>query len=218
MTEAEWLASQNAGSLLQHLSGRVGPRKVRLAVCGCLRAARVWALLTSPAGRRAVEVSEAFADGAAGVKELGEARKRANAATVPIRQKKEPSKAIAWLANRACLQDSKLLGFGFPLIVRELTQIRKLLPAELPRDVLGNPFRTSHVQSAWLTSTLTSLATAAYEERSLPSGELDITRLAVLADALEDVGCQDAAILGHLRSPGPHVRGCWAVDLLLGKR
>ena len=42
-------------------------------------------------------------------------------------------------------------------------------------------------------------------------------RLAVLFDALEEAGCDDAEILNHLRSPGPHVRGCWAVDLLLGK-
>ena len=53
--------------------------------------------------------------------------------------------------------------------------------------------------------------------RSLPAGTLDPARLAVLADALEDAGCTDAGLLGHLRGPGPHVRGCWAVDLLIGK-
>jgi hypothetical protein len=51
----------------------------------------------------------------------------------------------------------------------------------------------------------------------LPAGQLDPTRLAVLADAVEEAGCTDADLLGHLRGPGPHVRGCWAVDLLLGK-
>jgi hypothetical protein len=51
----------------------------------------------------------------------------------------------------------------------------------------------------------------------MPSGHLDPARLAVLADALEDAGCADADLLGHLRGPGPHIRGCWAVDLLLGK-
>ncbi len=43
-------------------------------------------------------------------------------------------------------------------------------------------------------------------------------RLALLADALEDAGCTDADILAHCRGPGPHVRGCWVVDLLLGKK
>jgi hypothetical protein len=63
---------------------------------------------------------------------------------------------------------------------------------------------------------VTSLATAAYDERILPSGELDPARLAVLSDALEEAGCDDPDILNHLRSSGPHVRGCWAVDLILG--
>jgi hypothetical protein len=51
----------------------------------------------------------------------------------------------------------------------------------------------------------------------LPGGELDASQLALVADALEDAGCTDAEILGHLRSPGPHVRGCWAQDLVLSK-
>ena len=60
------------------------------------------------------------------------------------------------------------------------------------------------------------MARAAYEERFLPSGELDPARLSVLADALEEAGAE-GELLAHLRGPGPHVRGCWAVDLVLGK-
>ena len=67
------------------------------------------------------------------------------------------------------------------------------------------------------TSTVVALANAAYDERELPSGHLDPARLAVLSDALEEAGCADADLLAHLRSPGPHVRGCWALDLVLGK-
>src|SRR5262249_38974215 len=85
------------------------------------------------------------------------------------------------------------------------------------RCTFANPFRPVTIDPAWLTPTVITLATAAYNERSLPSGELDPARPAVPADALEEAGCQDADILGHLRSPGPHVRGCWVVDLLLGK-
>jgi hypothetical protein len=87
----------------------------------------------------------------------------------------------------------------------------------LARDIFGNPFRPASVEPEWITPTITNLATAAYDERVLPSGELDPARLAVLADALEEAGCDNADILSHLRSPGPHVRGCWVVDLLLGK-
>ena len=55
------------------------------------------------------------------------------------------------------------------------------------------------------------------EGRALPSGTLEPERLALLADALEDAGCDSAEVLGHLRGPGPHVRGCWALDLCLGR-
>src|SRR5262245_22359662 len=93
----------------------------------------------------------------------------------------------------------------------EVEQIRLL------RDIFGNAYRLLSLNPAWLTPAVRSLATAAYDERILPSGELDTGRLAVLADALEEAGCTDTAILSHLRGPGPHVRGCWAVDLILGK-
>jgi hypothetical protein len=61
------------------------------------------------------------------------------------------------------------------------------------------------------------MASAIYEERALPEGTFDPGRLAVLADALEEVGAADPDLLGHLRGPGPHVRGCFAVDAVLGK-
>jgi hypothetical protein len=70
---------------------------------------------------------------------------------------------------------------------------------------------------AWEDGTVVKIAHAAYEQCSLPSGHLDNARLAVLADALEDAGCRDADILGHLRGPGLHVRGCWPLDLVLGR-
>jgi hypothetical protein len=93
--------------------------------------------------------------------------------------------------------------------------------AELLRCIFGRPlFRPITVPVgllAWNDGLVISLAQAAYDERTLPEGHLDLTRLAVLADALEDAGCSAPDLLGHLRGPGPHVRGCWAVDLILGK-
>jgi hypothetical protein len=88
------------------------------------------------------------------------------------------------------------------------------------RDIAGNPFRPIAVDPAWLAwhgGAAVHLARAVYEERELPSGHLDVARLAVLAGMLEEAGCCDAGLLDHLRGPGPHVRGCWAVDLLLAK-
>jgi hypothetical protein len=94
-------------------------------------------------------------------------------------------------------------------------------PASLLREILGpRPFRTVNIFPSvrmWNDGTVVRLAQAAYAERSLPSGHLDRARLAVLADALEDAGSTDAELLAHLRGPGPHVRGCVAVDAILGR-
>jgi hypothetical protein len=104
---------------------------------------------------------------------------------------------------------------------RRLTESK--FQAALLRCIVGNPFRPATVSPAVLTwragngRAVAALAAVADEERLLPDGQLDAARLAVLADALEDVGCTDQEILGHLRGPGLHVRGCWALDLLLLK-
>jgi hypothetical protein len=89
--------------------------------------------------------------------------------------------------------------------------------AALLRDVVGSPFRPLTLNTAWQAPTVLALAHAAYDNRILPDGTLDRARLAVLADALEESGCTNADILAHCRQPGEHVRGCWVVDLLLGK-
>ncbi|MBX3398315.1 MAG: hypothetical protein KF873_06205 [Gemmataceae bacterium] len=78
------------------------------------------------------------------------------------------------------------------------------------RDIFGNPFRPVAVDPAWLTSTAVAIAQGIYDDRAFD-------RLPILADALQDAGCENADILAHCRSEGPHVRGCWVVDLVLGK-
>jgi len=82
------------------------------------------------------------------------------------------------------------------------------------RDIFGNSIQATAIDPAWLTwngRTVPQLARAIYEERTFD-------RMPILADALEEAGCTDSNILDHCRGPGPHVRGCWVVDLLLGKR
>ncbi len=88
--------------------------------------------------------------------------------------------------------------------------------AALLRD-LFHPFHPLQLDPSWLTPAVASLARASYEHRVLPAGQLDRSRLLVLADALLDAGADDAALLQHLRGEGPHWRGCWAVDAVLGK-
>jgi len=79
------------------------------------------------------------------------------------------------------------------------------------RDIFGNPFQPVALNPAWQTSTVTALARAIYTDRAFE-------RLPILADALEDAGCDNADILNHCRQGGDHVRGCWVVDLILGKK
>jgi hypothetical protein len=82
---------------------------------------------------------------------------------------------------------------------------------DLLRDVFGpDPFRPVPVDPRWLTADVIGLARAIYEDR-------EASLLPILADALEETGCGDAAILGHCRRPGEHVRGCWVVDQLTGR-
>ena len=117
----------------------------------------------------------------------------------------------------ACLRQVSLFGLSLQgaagISVREVQTEQSCLL----RCLFGNPFRAIVVDLACRTPTVTALAAAAYEERQLPAGTLDTQRLAVLADALEDAGCTDEQLLVHLRETSPHVRGCWVIDLLLGK-
>jgi len=78
------------------------------------------------------------------------------------------------------------------------------------RDLFGNPFRPISADATWLSATVRSVATAIYDERAFD-------RLPILADALEDAGCENVDILNHCRQPAVHARGCWVVDTLLGK-
>jgi hypothetical protein len=80
----------------------------------------------------------------------------------------------------------------------------------LIRDIFGKPYRPVAFDPRWRTLTAAAVARAVYDQRAFEGVPL-------LADALEHAGCTDAELLGHLRGPGSHVRGCWPVDLRLGK-
>src|SRR5262249_49494702 len=82
--------------------------------------------------------------------------------------------------------------------------------AALVREVTGNPFHAIAFDPSWRTTDVQALARAAHEGRAFD-------RLPILADALEEAGCADGRLFTHLRDPGPHARGCWALDLVLGR-
>jgi hypothetical protein len=77
-------------------------------------------------------------------------------------------------------------------------------------EVFGNPFRPVAVEPAWRTADVMLLARGIYAEKAFD-------RMPILADALQDAGCDNATVLDHCRGEGPHVRGCWVVDLVLGR-
>jgi hypothetical protein len=180
----------------------------------------LWPLLSDTRSRNAVEVVERFADGLAGDDERAAASRLAHAAkdglpsVIPVRYA-----AIA--AYQSCFRRTDT-GVSNVLWYAEASAAdraaERAAHAALSRDLFPGPCGPAPaVAPSVLTPTIVGLAKAASEHRSLPSGELDPERLGVLADALEEAGVVDAAILLHLRSPGGvHVRGCFAVDAVLG--
>jgi hypothetical protein len=209
LTEIEWLASKDADPMLDSLGRKASERKFRLFACALGR--RLWDRFDQEPVRRAVEVAECVADGQTAPGELAEVSKAAFGAVRGPRNVHAP-----WAAANSAYPDV-FHAAEASATQAGMTGLRKAGVAEILREVFGNPFRNATLPHSCKTATVLALAKAAYDERILPSGELDAARLAVLADALEEAGCTDAAILDHLRSPGPHVRGCWPLDLVLEK-
>jgi len=223
MTEAEWMACNDPQPMLDFLRGKASERKLRLFACAWCR--RQWQLLTDEVNTKAVEIAEDYADGICNRQRLAAVRRdrkadyrnRQMAYLVQTVSEDEAAKwAGAWdtvsYTLRAQAYDSASLiirGWMNPYHLRKAPQDRDSLVALL-RDLLGNPFRPVPFDLTWLTSTVTNLTQTIYADRSFD-------HLPILADALEDAGCANADILNHSRGPGEHVRGCWVVDLLLGK-
>jgi hypothetical protein len=95
-------------------------------------------------------------------------------------------------------------------VTRETQHLVRREQCEVLRCLFPNPFRPVAFSSSWRSETVVALASAIYAERAFD-------RMPILADALEEAGCDHADVLSHCRGPGPHVRGCWAVDGVLGK-
>jgi hypothetical protein len=199
---------------------KAGKRKLRLFACACCRAA--WSVIPDPRLRSAVEIAERFADGAAALDEMEGAmrglehfshdsgRPGARAVEAIIASDMVGYATHKQASNAAfCMTATQR-----PLAGQALGRLKgdKAI-CQLIRDIFGNPFRPAVLEPRFRTRSIVGLARAAYEERLLPSGLLDATRLGVLADALEEAGAPEQAV-SHLRSEGPHVRGCWVVDII----
>jgi hypothetical protein len=235
MTESEWDVCTDPQKMLAFLrdSGRASERKLRLFAVACCR--RIWHLLTDDRSRGAVQVAEQFADGLAAENErVSEWR----ASHVVVDDKlsivvdweegrwvvdaaRAPAEAcvgaeLAWQPNAGWMATAAYAALAARDPGEGKTQCHVL------RDIFG-PLLFRLAPSfgfpvlAWNGGMVGRLAQAADEERLLPAGALDPARLGVLADALEEAGLTDTMLLEHLRSPGPHVRGCFALDAVMGR-
>jgi hypothetical protein len=229
MTEAEWLSRNNPTPMRTLLPGWISERKVRLFACACCR--RIGELLANEA-RQWVEVAERYADGAASREVLNNTAATANAAVgdgTKFAINSDAFSAAVEVVVGGTLNDLTSILVAFAVagerIKGEDTFLKfddyykeeRAQHARLLYDSFRYPFGSAKaIRSAltadpsWLTSTVLALAEGIYQERAFD-------RMPILADALQDAGCDNEDILSHCRQPGEHVRGCWALDLVLGK-
>jgi hypothetical protein len=245
MTENEWLTSDDLTSMLMFLHGKLSVRKSRLFGLACCR--RMPGLFPDRATQAVLLTAERFADGIATDEGLIAVMRRAGGDEVQPGLPGHLQIPPWWQMVASALGPMTNAGWLVQHVIRHVHDaandrqaVRRAAGGEeiraareawakaqaaasrmqadlcrLLRDVFSYQVKTC--EPGWLTSDVLGLACTAYEERALPSGELDFVRLAVLADALEEAGCEDTAILGHLRAPGVHIRGCWGVDLIIGR-
>ena len=231
MTEAEWLACSDPRLLMRFLrksygnadwlrSGRAErhldtPRRWRLVAVGCC-----WRL---PRPNRQditiIETVERWADldpnGLLPDSEMARfSQLRCESRYYATYYKLDYPRLAAWLIGsvRSAVSHRKAVQNGkrSSATLKSHVETEKLYQTAIIKDIFPNPFRPIVADPAWLTPTVHALASAIYADRAFD-------RLPILADALEEAGCTNADLLLHCRQPGEHVRGCWAIDLVLGK-
>jgi hypothetical protein len=238
MRETEWQQATDPQLMLDFVRGKISERKVRLFAAACCR--RIWHLLIDDRSRAAVEAEEAHADGllsraahehawsaAYGVLETAGAGLQASETTIPastaaaslgapflsttLAVELAATEAAAATASHAV---ESIRGGAKELAAAKARAAEFAAQAELMRCISGPlPFRSVTIQAGWLrwnAGIAPAIARRIYAERTFED-------LPILADALEDAGCDQPDILSHCRSNGLHARGCWVVDLLLGK-
>jgi hypothetical protein len=213
MTEAEWwLVCEDPGQLLVRACQlrRMSDRKLRLFAVACSRL--VWDQLWYKQSRDAIEMAERYADGLCDRKALLRAGKLASGVV-----RRSQYREVERVARDAAIADAhKAAVWVRCSLGRALKDdpLQGVTQCVLLREIAGNPFRPSPplpaAALAWNDGTVRRIAEGIHEERAFD-------RLPILADALLDAGCDDEELVRHLRAEGPHVRGCWALDVVLGK-
>jgi hypothetical protein len=208
MTEAEWLTCDKPAPMLAFARGSASARKLRLFSCACCR--RVAHLMPDNRSLLALNVAERVADGLADAAEWQRALGMLRGVPHDHSQWSLAEDAYAAAERGASYTASAVRSATKPLRRYQASRFEEAAQAVLLCDILGNPFRPVEFSAAWRTDTAVALAKQMYDSR-------DFSAMPILADALQDAECDSDDILGHCRNPGPHVRGCWVVDRVLGK-
>jgi hypothetical protein len=236
MTEEDWWKCIDARAMLVCGLLRTSPRKLRLFAVACCRACP--RLLSDPSHRRDIDLAERFADGAASQQELEAAHLRVNSLACRLNVGDMTEADICQMADVTAVANV-ISPSGDPAsdAVWQLRRAGHDVDREMVailHDVFGNPFRpvgfdppawfgpflakvgeSAHqmlgeLNPAWRTPTVVALASQMYQSR-------DFSTMPILADALQETGCDNEDLLNHCHAPGPHVRGCWVVDWVLKK-
>ena len=223
MLEADWLACTDPQDMLAFLQANASARKLRLLACACCR--RIWNLLGED-GRHAVEVSERYADGLAGADDLQAASARAQAAAVSggptpnipalaaraalAAAQGDARKATRWVRRAARAAARELLRGQRRQAAQLIRRADRYAQCGLLRDLFGNPFRAADLTPACRHPNVVAEAEFIYRTDQFH-------KLPGLGYLLERTGCPEGAILTHCYGRVEHARGCWVVDLILGK-
>jgi hypothetical protein len=241
MTHEEWLACDYVEALSGELEFRASPRKLWLFGAACLR--RVWRLLDNEAARLAVEVTEQYVDARISRREFIDCLTNAELdlgeglwlGPLPLgfcdcpycmeiqedqwertggmpRRVEDGARNPSWAAARAVFHARELVAWETGPKSESAVSAEEQAQHALLLDLLI-PERAPRIDPAWVYSggaAVLRVARAIYDERAFD-------RMPILADALEDFGCIESALLDHLREPGVHIRGCWVLDQILGR-
>lgn len=225
MTEADWLGSDEPQVMLDFIAGRLSDRALRFFACACCR--DVWHLIDDDRSRTAVEMAEKYLDGVRSAELLEEAKDSAWSAARESRPRVPARFAAAQAARSPAIDAARLAALAaLEGAADELEDLHSLVDdsgrrsakarqAALLRDVVGPfPWRPVEIEPAWFVwqnGAVLAFAGSTDRERAFKN-------MPVLGDMLEEAGCAGREILDHCRADAPHARGCWVLELLLGRR
>jgi hypothetical protein len=227
MTEHEWLTAERPWEMLSFARESAGARKLRLFACGCGRA--VLNEFAPGVAERTLVAAELFADGELKTETLERVRHTLDASVnSALRDARRTMSGYLSHLLDACRAASYV---GDPVVVAQNAALSAARAAadvqpgdndeprdmgaefaaqcELLRCIVGNPFAPVAFDPAWRTSDAVALAQSMYESR-------DFSAMPILADALQEAGCENEQVLTHCREPRDHARGCWVCDAVLG--